>query len=646
MGDVIRVDNEDGELPPELTETGTGGLLSSGYLADEPAASYLEVGERPVYVLTHENRGVEIDRETGRTELTPGSGYRTIVLVTDRRLLALVGDSDGESGGDRSITVPLLDVESAERGTGRRVNALVVTSANDRVLAVYASERGLRDVVEYVTAASQAWIHVENRLDDVKRGLVEATSRRDAGEYDDALASAREAVDVLEDVRERAERFDREWDGRALSDRVEQVAGRCRQTLAEVRLGRARQYADEGERLWRDEEYAAAHDAFDRAIEEYDAVAATDTELTDSESVRRERARVERTTERLEASPFRAAVEADEAARAAEDAVETAERWEAAIEHYSTAMELDWGADERRFEGDPEEIRERLGTAVERLVSARRSAATDARQAGDWYVGADQYDVALAEYRTAREQYERALSVARDRYPDAVDHLEVELEDLEERIERAEAARDGEAVEPVDAGGDDEEPAYDVEATIGDPAPEDGDVSADGDAVEAESEDAGGPAAGSDGKEPVEDGGGATVGERLRRLDEDDFVDVVAAVLEETGWTTSAARAESPHDVEATKETPVTETMHVRVVHRPDGEPVGTEAVEACAGPSETAPDADVSMLATSASLTEAATKRARRRQLRVLDDESLSVVFDARDLESALEPARARVEE
>jgi len=295
----------------------------------------------------------------------------------------------------------------------------------------------------------------------------------------------------------------------------------------------------------------------------------------------------------------------------------------AALDRYRTALELDWGADERRFAGEPDQIRERLGEVVEQAVAARRSAATAARDAGDWYVGAEQYEVATEEVADAREQFELALALARDQYPDAVDHLTVELEALEKRVERATAARDGEELAPAETDPEEGDPACAVEATIGTDAgapddAEDSPVDAPADPVDIET--------------------------RLRELSRASVTDVVDAVLSETGWTTTAAESDR-YDLAATKETPVEERMLVSVAHRPDGDDVDQSVVERCATLRGERPDADSVMVATSGSVSNDATRHARRRQVRLLDDECLSAVIEARELEPVLDGRRVQVE-
>lgn len=514
MGQVIEVDNGKGETHPLLTETGTGGLFSAGYLRDRPAASYLEADETPAFLLTNAKRGVEIEREEGTDRITAGSGYRTIAVLTDRRLVILVGDSDAPSvDGDHCLTVQLVDVEAVDAESGRRRGRLSVTRANAGTLTVHCGADGLDAAAAYLRAGSQAWIHVENTLDDVQRSLVTATEHCDAGEYDAALEAAREAYNGLNEPRRAANQFHGEWPAAALIARVDQVQRRCGSMLAEARLGRARRFTDDAESRWRDDEFEAAHDAFDAACEELETVLTYDSAaVSDRDAVHEERDRVERLTAELAEAPLRRAVEADRAATEADDPADAAAHWEEALEAYRVVLELDWGADERRFAGDPVQLRDRLGEVVERLVSARRTAASKAKRAGDWYVGAEQYEVAIEEFETAREQYDLALAVARERYAGATDHLTVEREAVESRLERATALRDGEDVGPVEIPDRDADAdgTFDVDATISDEATTSDEVTI-GDGQAEENSSADGEAA-PDG-EAASENGAATDGE-------------------------------------------------------------------------------------------------------------------------------------
>ncbi|MFB6074632.1 MAG: restriction endonuclease [Haloarculaceae archaeon] len=624
MGQVIKIDNPEGDLPGVLTETGSGGLLSTGYLRDRPVVDHLE-SETPVFALTNKKRGVTVRRDGADEQFTPGSGYRTVAVFTDRRLVTVVGD--GGEDGDRVLAVPFDEIEGVSTEGGTRNGRLVVTGTGERIVEIHCGGNGLDDAGKYLKAASQAWIGVERRIDDVRRSLVTAAERRDEGEYERALEATSEAETRLTEARSLADELAAEWRAAALGERVDEVERRYLETLAEIRAGRAREFTDQGERHWREGAFERAHDAFDRARREYEAVRALES-VPDREAVVERHERVEKRIEDLRQSPLRTAVEADRKASEADDPETAAQAWAEAMDAYRTALELDWGADERRFAGDPEQIRERLGTIAERMTGSRRAVAAQAKEAGEWYFGADQPEIALEEFETAREWYESAIAVAEDVYPDAVDHLQAERSALERRIEQAEAAAAGETPPATDPGVD-HEPDYEVEATIGTDEAEDDALAEAVAAAEAGDDGSGGDEEG-DGEAPED--APASIEDRLRALDESTFREVVTRVLSETGWTPRETPGE-PFALEATKDDPAAERVLVRIEHRPGDEPVGQDAVEACSAV-DRAGDADAVMLATSGSITPEGTRHARRRQVRLLDDECLSAVIESRDLD------------
>ena len=104
MGTVIDSYNPGGVDEAVLRRTGSGGLLADGYLRDDPLESYLRDDETPVFVRSNSSKGVSYEMlETGeRDRIRPGDGYRAFMLVTDTRLLFVVGDS---SPGDRKSVV-------------------------------------------------------------------------------------------------------------------------------------------------------------------------------------------------------------------------------------------------------------------------------------------------------------------------------------------------------------------------------------------------------------------------------------------------------------------------------------------------------------------------------------------------------------
>ena len=472
MGKIIKLDNFDGDPPDVLTGTGPGGLFSAGYLHDGPALAAVADDETPQFVLTSRKHGIEIGAAESDETVQPGSNYRMIGVVTDKRVLLLVGSDDG----DTRFAIPHVDIDqiAGDRSLGH--GRVTFRRCGDTEWQVHCGKQGLVDLTAYLSHASQAWVRVENILDEVKRLLVTATEQRDSGDHEQALETVLEARDRLNAANETATEFGPPGDANALEGRVTTVRERHIATLTEVRRSRARRAVDTGEKHWRRNNFEPAYEAYEAARAEYDEIFSLPTEaVPELADIRTERNRLEAVIEDLEQSPLRTAVAADNEAVAAEDPDVAADRWAEALEAYRDVLELDWGADERRFAGDPEKVRDRLRTVAENRVAARRTVATDAMEAGDWYADASQPDAALAEYETAQAAFKTALAAARDCYPDATDHLNAELDAVEQRLSRTKARLDGEPVDVDDRfDGTETPPDLDItSADKGSPSPTD-----------------------------------------------------------------------------------------------------------------------------------------------------------------------------
>ncbi|WP_247009900.1 hypothetical protein [Halorientalis litorea] len=86
----------------------------------EPPVSYLDGTEAPAYVLTNAKRGIGLGNK-GNT-VAPDGDRRTVVLVTGRRTLCLVGQQDG----DEVIEIPHESVAATKYSRGLRKHRLVL----------------------------------------------------------------------------------------------------------------------------------------------------------------------------------------------------------------------------------------------------------------------------------------------------------------------------------------------------------------------------------------------------------------------------------------------------------------------------------------------------------------------------------------
>ncbi|MFB6087727.1 MAG: hypothetical protein ABEJ85_04335 [Haloarculaceae archaeon] len=466
-----------------LSGTGKGGILSDGYLEERPLESYLGEEEIPVFVCKNAKHGVERHHEDrdDSERIRPGDGYRAFALATDSRLLFVIGDSD-TTDGDRTISIPLADVELVDHSSGVLAGELVVVTSAD-VRWSFACRGNVADVVEYLEAASMAWMNVESRLDDARKHLVDATQRLESKAYGDAMDAVRDAMAATDAARRREREFC-EGGVHAMSDRIEKTKQRIRDVRLDVLRGRATHHIDAGERHWRAERYDEAYEAYSDAHDDYlEILSVREPTFEESEGLRDRLARVERNMTYLEQAPIDRAERAHERAADAETPAERAEALERALDQYRSALALDWGRDLKRFECDTDEIRERVDALAREVIDARQTEAARHVEAANDHYDAGRYADARERYLDGREALRAMLDVARELVPDAADDVTDRIDAIEDRIEVIDGRLDGESDAPSDGETGAEKPSPEPTGT-----PPSRDAADDSDAAPTSSE--------------------------------------------------------------------------------------------------------------------------------------------------------------
>lgn len=612
MGQIIKLNTWGEELPGALTQAGRGGFLSRGYLAERPAISLIDDGETIQYVLTNRRRGVRVTAADSTYNIKPDGRHRTVVVITDRRLLVLVGREDGDERSD----IDLGDIVGVETSTGRRNGRLTVEST-DETWAIPTDTDGLDDVVSYLRDAASAWRAVEDLLETVESELATAARQLADGEHDAALATALATEDPLETATSKAIDFSTEYPGNALHGQPDPVEALRRETIGAVRAARARHAAAKADEWFSDGDYEMARKAYERAREEYDAALRVEADAPDG--IRSERRQVDAIVTRIRESPLRKAITADRAAVAADEPAAAVDDWEHALSQYRAALAAAKSDSTRRdepeipdlFQCAPARIRERIATVARSLAAAHRALAEESMRAGDWYTDAEQYEAALEEYASAAEAFDAALSTAAENYPEAVPHLQADNEALQGRIERARAALTGQSTGP-DRIESDDEPTYDLSVTLGD---------VDGPTAIEDSLEAPRAERTSQGQFP------SSTADRLRKLDRPDLTRVVGDALGATDWTTREASPRMPFDMLATRGE---ERVGVVVHHGDDF--VTPDTVAECAAVAGAAGTETV-LLATVAEHTAAVERRASESGVRLLCRDSLAAIVDTEGL-------------
>jgi len=100
---------------------GVSGRFVTPPLHDAPV-SYLEPTESPAFVLSNAKRGIGLGSK--RNTVAPGGDHETVVLVTGRRTLCLVG----QASDDRVIEIPHESIAEVSYSTGFRAHRLALTT--------------------------------------------------------------------------------------------------------------------------------------------------------------------------------------------------------------------------------------------------------------------------------------------------------------------------------------------------------------------------------------------------------------------------------------------------------------------------------------------------------------------------------------
>lgn len=111
----------------------------------EPPVSYLEPAESPAYVLSNGKRGIGLGSK--RNTVSPSRDHESVVLVTGRRTVCLVG----QGSTDRVIEIPHESVAEASYKTGFRANRLTLKTPQN-IYHCWVTRKTDEDLLTAVTA--------------------------------------------------------------------------------------------------------------------------------------------------------------------------------------------------------------------------------------------------------------------------------------------------------------------------------------------------------------------------------------------------------------------------------------------------------------------------------------------------------------
>ena len=414
-------------------------LPTGTWLRDNPVAAHLGSDEAVEHVLTNREVGLRREADDGpETQRPPADDCGAVAVLTDRRILFLVGDPPSRQG-DLVESVAYERVVEAVAETETLTQRVLVETDGERFAFTARETDAVDEVQSFLETAAGVYAGCEDHLadaEDARDRLAAAVDEADWAACGDAINDARIALGEARALLEGTPFA-------PLRERVSSVRDEI-DDLACVRHRRqAEALADECERLLEDHEYERGHERLQAARDHLetaetlvgDQAAAADGG-TDAAG-----ATVATTQDRIDtlASTIttRPVADAEAYYRTADDADDRDERIDAletAFDCYRSAATL--LADEQSpFEGDERAARDDAERVIADLIDAHLGAARDEHAAGEWERDADNPESAYELLCDAATHGERALELAQAYPPGDVATIEEVLADVETLID-------------------------------------------------------------------------------------------------------------------------------------------------------------------------------------------------------------------
>jgi tetratricopeptide (TPR) repeat protein len=429
MSRIIDVTDDDG-THEILTETSLGGLIGGGkLLGGEPLATYLEGNETASYVLRNKKSGLNIETENETRTFKPNDEYQAVALVTDVRILFVLGNAFE----DDKMEIQLGEIVQAKAETSRlRKSKLIIATLSDGIWK-FPVRSDPTEVANHVDEMAQIWANAGRLLEDVESQVTAAEDALTEDNYSRARDELAGANENIETARHRIREV-----GQGATDRIEQRATSLRERVMALQR---EIYAAEGaiahadaQTDWREGSYETAAASYETAIEAYEQALEMDGPRPDRKTlVRRAKGAVSE-RELLRVGPL---VDADSARRRAasiEDPEKAAHEWENALDIYREMLSLEWGREKGEFVVEKETIREQTTAVADDAIEDHHEAGRQWLTSGDKLAVQGRREQAREVYERARNQFEKALQLAREVQPEHEDYLDSALETVEERL--------------------------------------------------------------------------------------------------------------------------------------------------------------------------------------------------------------------
>jgi len=402
------------------------GTSAAGSDATATLGPLLQEGETVRYVLTS-SKGIEQTQDGRTTTVQPGSNHDAYAIVTDFRVLFLVGSDADDPSIDIEFDLPMV---ASSKVRSSFLSSSLVVASEEQTTVKFTPSGGpdIEEVAEYIDRLSGCWADFHRAIAATREAIEAFETTLTAGE--DAQEELTTAQSRLSNAHHHATRNE---DGpvEAMLEILEPVEDELDQLQVEARLDRVDDLLADAE----------TEDAFDDAVvallearERLDeARGALDGEAFAGEGAAESIDERAAAIDEYATSLLTDAADACHEALDAADADTAADAWETALARYRTVRDADWdglgGVDEDALDFQ-------LAWVVGNRIDALCARGAELEAEGDDLD--DSGDDATERFEAAKATVETAQALA-DGHPHTdADRFDERLEELQEKIEVSE----------------------------------------------------------------------------------------------------------------------------------------------------------------------------------------------------------------
>lgn len=388
-----------------------------------PIGELLDDGEAVAHVLANGGT-IEYTKDDRSTKIEPNGDNNAYVLVTDTRILYVLGDQPDEV----EIEIEMTDLTASHVRSGLLSSKLLVKTENESV--VFTPDDGDVEAAEdFIDRVSDCWIDMEAAF--VKARSEMASFEQRCAEGGDPREIGLSAKSHLSKARHAAT-HDSDAPTEKLQERITEVRAELDRRRIVAWLDRVETDVETAataeENAWDEQRLAALVDASNAAERATVTIEDVDTQPADAAD------RLAELSDRIESlsSAFLEEMDTEIAAARDADRQTAVEHWSAATEGYRTAVAAGWDG----IAGvSADALEYQIAWLEAKRIHELTAWAEHLEGEGD---ATEDNDAACEYFERAQSSLERAVSVAEDAGLNGTVGLQTDLDRLEEKkLERA-----------------------------------------------------------------------------------------------------------------------------------------------------------------------------------------------------------------